>query len=95
MLPVNKSKFLELAAIVANIYDICFQFFCKGVIGDSSRTVENVLKECEDLAITLSIKVETKLPQSFLTLILLFGGVASSPQLLIFFQQIFKACQKV
>jgi len=76
---------------MADINDICFQLFGKGVVSDSSWTVENVLKQREDLGVALSVEVKTKLPQSFLFLILLFVGLASSPQLLIFFQQIFNA----
>ena len=40
-------------------YDISFQLFWKGVVGDSSGIVENVLKESKDLSVALFIEVET------------------------------------
>lgn len=57
--PVDKSKFFEFAAIMADSYDICFQLFWERVVGDSSGIVENVLEQGEDLAVALFIEVET------------------------------------
>ena len=57
--PVDKSKFFEFAAIMADSYDIRFQLFWKRVVGDSSGIAENVLKEGENLSIAFFIEVET------------------------------------
>ncbi len=71
---------------MADSDDVCLEFLCKGLIGESLGVLDDMLEEREDLLVVLPVKVETQLLQTLSPFILLVVTLTSRPPMHIFFK---------
>ena len=85
MLPVDKPKSFELAAIVAHCNDVSLELPGQGLVSDPFGIIQNVVEQPEDLLVVVLVEVESQLPKTFFPPLLFPTFLTSRPGRGLFF----------
>ena len=85
MLPVDQSKSLELATIVAHCNDVGLELSGQGLVCDPFGIIQNVLEQPEYLLVVVLVEVESQLPKTFFPPLLFPTFLTSRPGRGLFF----------